>query len=35
MLEQLGVAQRTGIIETLLSGQDMPAAVLPYVLSVH
>jgi protease-4 len=35
VLDGLSVPQRTGIIELLLSGDDMPAAVLPYVLSLH
>jgi protease-4 len=35
LLEQLGAAERVGIVETLLAGDDLPAAVLPFVLSLH
>jgi protease-4 len=35
LLKQLRAVERIGLIETLLEGDGMSAAVLPYVLSVH
>jgi protease-4 len=35
LLAQLRRVDRVGLVETLLAGEDISAAVLPYVLSIH